>query len=131
METIACFSLEAHDGPYATWPLETRLLEAGRPTGTLLAGYIVEKQFRGPAGFVLATSCDCPYEERTTFYLLDERRRVAGSVTCFTPYDTWLLDSMEPLDDWSLRVVFYNDYRMVLRIVPGGAGGWALELERA
>ena len=131
METITRFSLETHAGPYKDWPLESRVLEDGRPTATFLAGYIIERQFRAPAGVVLATSCDCPYEERTTFYLLDGRLGVASSVTCFTPYDTWLLDRMEPLDDWSFRVVFYRDYAMTLRIVAGGAGGWALELERA
>ncbi|HYF64885.1 MAG TPA: hypothetical protein VD886_18820, partial [Herpetosiphonaceae bacterium] len=76
MDLITCFSLERHPGPYESWPLESRLLEDGRPTATFLTGYSVERQFRAPAGFVLATSCDCPFEERTTFYLLDERRRV-------------------------------------------------------
>lgn len=131
MEPITCFSLETHAGEYKDWPLTSRLLEDGRPTDTFLTGYTIEQQFRGAAGFVLATSCDCPFEERTTFYLLDERRRIASSVSCFTPYDTWLLDRMEPLDGWSLRVVFFKDYGMILHIAPDGSGGWKLDLVRA
>jgi hypothetical protein len=104
---------------------------AGLILGLLLtAGYIIEKQFRTAAGVVLATSCDCPYEERTTFYLLDEQLGVADEVTCFTPYDTWLLDRMEPLDERSFRVVFYAEFACVLRILPRDAGGWRLDLGR-
>ena len=130
MDEITCFGLESHPGPYQSWPLSSRLLLDGRPTATALTGYIIEKQFRSAAGVVLATSCDCPYEERRTFYLLDEQLGVVDDVTCFTPYDTWLLDRMEPLDEHSFRVVFYSEFACVLRILPRDAGGWLLELGR-
>ncbi|ACY18238.1 hypothetical protein [Haliangium ochraceum] len=72
------YSLEQHAGPYASWPLRSRLLHRGRPCGAALTGYVLEAQYRVGERCVLITSMDCPFEESYTIALLDERHRVLG-----------------------------------------------------
>ncbi|HEY1014313.1 MAG TPA: hypothetical protein VGE07_16490 [Herpetosiphonaceae bacterium] len=132
VESLTCFSLERHAGPYASWPLRSRLERDGQPLPVTLAGYLIERQFLVPAGYLIVTSCDCPFEERTTFHLLDGAYRIRSELSCFTPYATWLLEAMEPLGDRAFQVVFFNDDRYLLRVRPRPRwlGGWFLRLSQ-
>lgn len=132
VQPLTCFSLERHDGPYASWPLRSRLLRDGKPLPAALGGYVIERQFQVPAGYLLVTSCECMFEERTTFYLLDAGYRILSRLSCFTAYATWLLEAMEPLGEREFLVVFFNDDRYILRLRPRPRwlGGWSLRLSQ-
>ncbi len=106
MKTIGRFSLERHDGPYETWPLLTRLLVDGQPSRVRVPGYELLHQFEVPAGYVLVTDTDCPFEEATSFILLDRGLRLLSRRTLIAPYETFWLDRIEWLDDSHFRAVF-------------------------
>jgi hypothetical protein len=116
-ETITAFSLEAHSGPYDTWPWRTRLFYEGRDTGRKVGGYLIEAQFSVAAGFLVVTSYDCPFEEMTHFYLLDQHFRIRGHAAKGVPYVSWLLKTMSPESEGAFRVEFYGGehWRLTIR----------------
>ena len=76
MQTTTCFSLERHAGPYETWPLRTRLWVDGTPSPLRIPGYALLHQFATPNGHLLVTDCECPFEEATSFVLLDKKSQL-------------------------------------------------------
>lgn len=132
MTEIAEFGLETHPGPYASWPSRSRLLHEGRDTGVKLCGYVVEAQFAVPAGFLIVTSQDCPYEELTDFYLLDPKFRIRGHACKGAPYTSWLLKAITPEPPDAFRVEFYGQghWRLVMRERPWWSPRRRLSLTR-
>lgn len=113
---IERFSLERHDGPYERWPLRTRLLADGAPTGILLPAYAMLKQYEVPAGYLLAMDCDCPFEEATTFALVSRDLRLLGRRTFSAMYGTFLLDHVKWEDENRFIATFHRDVRYELTI---------------
>jgi hypothetical protein len=92
MQPIDIFSLARHEGPYDTWPRTTALRMHGRLTGAKVPGYVLQAQYRCAAGYLLATSWDCPYEEMQTFALLSSELELLGQRNYGAPYGSvWLL----------------------------------------
>ncbi len=95
MNTINRFSLEAHVGPYESWPLRSRLLIDGAPTGLKVKGYVLLRQFETASGFLLVTDYDCPFEESVNFVLVSkDLRKVLGERTLGAMYGTFLLENV-------------------------------------
>lgn len=109
MGIVARFSLARHQGPYETWPLRTRLHADGKPTEVCVSGYELLHQFETPAGYLLVTDYDCPFEEATSFILLRRDLRLVSYRTLSVPYGSFSLDRIEQLADDRFRAVFYDN----------------------
>jgi hypothetical protein len=114
------FALERHAGPYASWPLRTRVLADGVPTGAEIAGYSLLHQWEVRDGYLLVADHDCPYEEATTFALLSRDLRVLGMRTLSALYGSYLLDGVEWLDERRLAATFHGGLRYEVQIRERG-----------
>lgn len=100
------FSFEPPDVPYERRPSHSQLLVDGKPTNLRLPGYSLLYQFDTQAGFLLVADYDCPYEETTNFILLSHdlrvvsRRSLGPQGTTFVPNASYLLKSIDWVDDW-------------------------------
>lgn len=117
---ISRFSLEEHAGPYEKWPLRSRLLLDGRPTGTSLAGCSLLHQFETAEGYFLVHDWDCPFEEMTHFTLLDRELRILSSRRMGVPYGSWLLTDFRMIDDRHFEATFADDDRWQVTLRPWG-----------
>jgi hypothetical protein len=120
MQTTTRFSLEQHAGPYEKWPLRSRLLSDGVRSDTRIPGYVLLHQFATPSGYLLVTDCDCPFEEATSFVLLDKKSRVLSCRTLSIPYGSFNLDKLEWLDDRHARITFWDHDHWLLTIREWG-----------
>ena len=116
MEKIDAFSLEKHEGPYEKWPRKTRLYFDGRDTGTKIAGYVVEGQYRCNEGFLLITSQDCPFEESNDFILLGPTFRRLATNAVLRPYNSFLLHAHWPVSDSAVLLHYYDRLFFTLSI---------------
>lgn len=105
------FDLQTHAGPYQRWPGRSRLIVDGQPHRTAVPGYVLLRQFALPEGYLLITDFDCPFEEATSFVLLDEHLRVVSHRTLSGMYTSYLLK----------RVQWRNDRELVAFFVDRGA----------
>lgn len=120
METTNCFSLECHAGPYEKWPLRSRVLIDGCPSETLIPGYTLLHQFRTSLGYLLITDFDCPFEEATSFSLLDFSYKLISHRTLRVPYGAFNLERVDWKDDATVEVVFLDDDRWLVTLRPWG-----------
>lgn len=118
MQAIDLFSLEQHQGDYASWPLSSQLFHHGQPTATRLPGYGFEAQYRCAAGYLLITHEDCPFEEANHFLLLDEHFRLLARQDLAHAYASHLLHAHWAISPWALRLHYYGDQIMTLSIAP-------------
>ena len=95
METTTRYSLERHEGPYESWPLRLRLFIDGEPTAVRVPGYNLLHQVALPSGYLLVMDFDCPFEEATSFVLLDRNSRLLCTRTLSIPYGSYKLDKMD------------------------------------
>ena len=121
MEAQQRFSLAKHEGPYERWPVKTALLCDGVPTGTQIAGYVIEAQYRCAHGHLLITSFDCPFEEANSFTLLDDRFQVLAEAKLGVMYGSFLLNNHWPLDGHTLHL--HYDMRCFYRLHVDPPGG--------
>jgi hypothetical protein len=120
MQTTTRFSLERHDGAYETWPVRSRLLVDGQAGAVRVPGHSLLHQYALPAGYLLVTDFDCPYEEATSFVLLDRKSRLLCCRTLSIPYGSYNLDRFEWLDDRNARVTFWENDPWLLTIRDWG-----------
>ena len=120
MQSIHCFSLARHSGPYEEWPELTALLRDGVPTGAEIPGYVIEAQYRCEHGLLLITSYDCMFEESNDFLLLDDDHRILARKSLMVPYGSFLLNAHWPVSPHSLRLHYYTRLFYVLTIKPPG-----------
>lgn len=123
MAIVARFSLARHQGPYQNWPLRTRLHADGKPTEVCVPGYDLLYQFETPAGYLLVTDYDCPFEEATSFILLRRDLRLVSYRTLSVPYASFILDHIEQLADDRFRAVFHDNQAWLVVIRPWGIPG--------
>jgi hypothetical protein len=93
------FSLEKHDGAYASWPATSLLFQNGLPTSTRIPGYVLLHEFAVPGGHLLITNYDCPYEEAITLVLLNHKLRILCHRTIGAWYESVWLEDAQPLND--------------------------------
>ena len=120
MRATNCFSLERHEGPYEKWPSRSRLVINGKQSSIRIPGYTLLKQFAVPSGYLLVTDFDCPFEETTSFSLLDKNNRLLSYQMKFVPYGSFNLEAFEWLDNQSARVTFWENDQWLLKIRPWG-----------
>ena len=120
METTTRFSLEQHAGPYESWPLRSRLFVDGQACGVHVPGYKLLHQVALPSGNLLVTDFDCPFEEATSFVLLDRNSRLMCTRTLSIPYGSYKLDKMDWVDDRHARISFQDNDRWSLTIRDWG-----------
>ena len=116
METITCFSLESHAGPYEKWPLRSSVLIDGCPSETLIPGYTLLHQFKTSLGYLLITDFDCPFEEATSFSLLDFTNKLISDRTLRVPYGSFNLERVDWKDDTTVEIVFFDDDRWLVTL---------------
>lgn len=120
MVLIDRFDLERHAGEYRDWPLRTRLLAGGAPTGVTVTGYQILHQWEVDDGYLLVTDLECPYEEATTFVLLSRDLRLLAERTLSRMYDSFLLDGVEWLGPRRLAARFHGGLRYEVEIRERG-----------
>jgi hypothetical protein len=120
MVPINRFTLEQHSGPYESWPLKSRLFFDGQSTTVMLPGYVLLHQFETPRGYILVTDCDCPFEEYTSFALLDRNLRLISCRWLGWPNSTFLLERIHWLDETRFVAIFFGDLRVEFTIRPRG-----------
>ena len=120
MKPINRFTLEKHDGPYEKWPLRSLLYLDSRPTGISLPGYTLLQQFETLSGYILVTDYDCPYEEITSFALISEQLRLQSCRWIGWMYETFLLERIEWINDWTFTAFFCGNLRCQLTIRTWG-----------
>jgi hypothetical protein len=109
MNVIDWFTLEKHEGPSEKWPLSSRLLRDGEPTGISLPGNTLLRQFETPHGYIFVTDYDNPFEETTNFVLVSKQMRVLSSRWLGWMYSTYLLEGIEWIDDRTFIATIYRD----------------------
>jgi hypothetical protein len=130
MVEVSGFSLEQHGGPYDSWPFHSKLYIYRMWTGSVVRGYLIERQYQLRSGYLLITSDDCPFEETTHFTLLDGRYRVLSHKKLFLPYYSFLLASATPLDGQRLRVTFASGDEYMVHVQDTGLLSPSLKLQR-
>lgn len=115
MKRIKQFSLRRHDGSREEWPTRSNLLVNGQSTSTKIPGYELLQQFEIPAGYLLVTDYDCPFEETVNLILLNRNLRILscqsiGSSFAFAPRgNSYLLKDIEWLDDWHFLTIPFDE----------------------
>lgn len=118
MQPIDRFALEPHAGPYERWPLDSRLRDGGVACDARVPGYVIEAQYATPLGTLLVTSWDCPFEESSSFVLLDDALRVVAHRELLSPYASWLLDAHWPEGEDTLVLHYQRDAFFRLQVLP-------------
>lgn len=107
---------------------------AGRSTGTIVSGCVLEAAVRCRRGWLLFVTDGVPYEDMLTIHLLDERGRLLDSARIGGPYATGSFSQVrvEPpaivrfrfIDDadWSVRVL--DKPRPAVPWWPDARGVW-------
>lgn len=92
MKQMNRFTLVRHDGPYTSRPTRSMLLLDGEPTTVSLPGYELRHQFETPDGYVFVTDFDCPFEEITSFILVNKTlsRQSCRWILCPLPRVEWI-----------------------------------------
>jgi hypothetical protein len=112
------YSLEAHAGPYKSWPTTSLLRVDGRQTGARVPGYVIEAQYESPLGDLLITSFDCLFEESNSFVLLDQAYSVVTQTELLVPYSTFLLHEHWVIDASTIGLHYHEAMFYTLRILP-------------
>jgi hypothetical protein len=120
MDTSTCFSLAPHSGPFESWPLRSLLLLDGVPCATQVPGCALRHQFALADGHLLVTDFDCPFEEATSFVLLNRKSQLVSCRTLAVPYGSYTLERFEWLDDRNARVTFSGNDPWLLTIRDWG-----------
>ena len=128
MDVSTRFALETHVGPYECWPTTSRLIVDGTMVDTRIDGFVIDGQYETDVGSLLLTSYACPYEEASTFTLLDARQRVLATQRLGAPYASMLLHGHWPIDARTL-VLHFNDERFHSLHVRG-RGRWPWQRAR-
>lgn len=115
------FSLQPHDGPYESWPVQTPLLRHGKPTGASLAGYQLLQQYALTDGYLFVTDFDCPYEEAIVVTLMDTQLRVRDRRKFSSLYKSFLFESL----------TWRDDHRFDLRLANNLPVYWQFTIRRA
>jgi hypothetical protein len=120
MQTTTRYALEPHAGPYESWPLRSCLVIDGQPSAVRIPGYSLLRQYALPSGYLLVTDYDCPFEEATSFVLLDRNSRVLCCRTLSVPYGSYNFDKMAWIDERHARITFHDDDHWSLTIRDWG-----------
>jgi hypothetical protein len=113
-------ALEQHCGAYETWPLTSRVLVRGVAGAAAVPGYVLLHQFDIPDGYLLVTDCDCPFEEATSFTLLNHDMDVLATRSIGGMYCSFLLESLAWMDARTLTASFYGRDPWRIQIRPPG-----------
>jgi hypothetical protein len=116
MQPMTSFTLAQHSGPYESWPSRTQLFLDGRDTGSAITGYVVEGQYQYADGYLLITSHDCPFEETSSFVLLDWSFRHLATKNLFVPYGSFMIHTHWPIAPLVLRLHYYESLFYTLTI---------------
>lgn len=122
MQAIDEYRLDRHPGPYASWPQDTPVYKGGWDTGIRVPGYVLDAQYRTPLGDLLVTSYDCPFEEASTFILLDPQTGILARADLAAPYDRYLLVGHWPIDSDTLALHYAET--LFYRLSITAPGGW-------
>jgi hypothetical protein len=114
MEQIKLFSLEKHDGPYATWPSSSCLFADGVDTRQKLPGFQIEAQYACNSGYLVITNYDCPHEERDEFILLNSSFETIART--WSHVHSPLIANHWPVSENALRLHYYDHSFQTLRI---------------
>ncbi len=111
------FELQAHDGPYQSWPGRSRLIVDGELHTTAIPGYVLLRQYALPDGYLLVTDFDCAFEESTCFTLLSLNLRVTSHRTLGGMYSSFLLKRVQWYNERELVATFidHGDWRLTIR----------------
>jgi hypothetical protein len=118
MQAIDDYRLGRHPGPYASWPPDTPLYKVGGDTGLRVPGYVLDAQYRTPFGDLLVTSYDCPFEEGSTFVLLDPEGGIHARADLLAAYDSYLLVGHWPIGAGALMLHYADAIFVRLRLRP-------------
>lgn len=112
----------------------SEILIAGRPTGSVVPGSVLEAAVRCAPGWLLFVIDDTPYEEMLAIYLIDAQGRLLDSAHIGGPYTTGSFSALR-LDppatahfrfiddaDWSVHVL--DEAHLVLPWWPDARGVW-------
>ena len=111
------FALQTHPGPYQSWPGHSRLIVDGELLRTAVPGYVLLRQFALPDGYLLITDFDCPFEESTSFVLLNAQLWVLSHRTLGGMYASYLLKRVRWVNERELIANFieHGDWRLTIR----------------
>lgn len=111
------FELQAHTGPYSSWPGHSRLIVDGERRRAAIPGYVLLRQYALRDGFLLVTDFDCPFEESTCFVLLSPQLRVVSQRSLGGMYSSFLLKRVQWQGERELVASFINhgNWRLVIR----------------
>ncbi|MBN8481583.1 MAG: hypothetical protein J0L88_08345 [Xanthomonadales bacterium] len=124
MQVVNRFELEAHAGPYESWPRDSRLRVDGRVVDVRVPGYVIDAQYRVGDEYLLVTSFDCPYEEASAFVLLDASSRMRARRTLGAATASYLLADHWPIDAATLGLHYHGDLFFTLHVAPSRRWSW-------
>lgn len=90
----------------------------GIPTGTLVAGIVLEAALRCDVGFLLFLSDDILHEDSLRIYLIDEHYALTDSATLGAMYATGAFSDLQIISPSTLRFRFFGDTTWTLEVFP-------------
>jgi hypothetical protein len=110
---INLFSLKPIEGN--EW--QSELLFEGQPTGLVIDGVYLEKQYRLRSGYLLFLTENCPFEEGLDIYLLSFNKRILDGIVLGAPYAPGILKRVEPAGYEAFSFSFFGDDRWLLKVL--------------
>jgi hypothetical protein len=115
------YSLEAHSGPYESWPTTSVLCVNGLQTQTRIPGFVIEAQYASSMGDLLITSFDCPFEESNSFLLLNGSGSIISRAELLAPYSSFLLHEHWVIDSATIGLHYQEETFYTVRLLPPGS----------
>lgn len=88
------------------------------PTGTRVAGIVLEAALRCDVGFLLLLSDDILHEDSLHIYLIDEHHALIDSATLGAMYATGAFSDLHIMSPSTLRFRFFGDTTWTLEVFP-------------
>ena len=89
--------------------VRSEVLIAGRPTGAVITGVVLEAAVHCAPGWLLFLTDDVPFEELLTIHLLDREGGLLDSASIGAPYTTGTFSSMRLDPPSTVRFRFIDD----------------------
>lgn len=90
----------------------------GLPTGTRVAGIVLEAALRCDIGFLLFLTDDILHEDSLRIYLIDAHYTLIDSATLGAMYATGAFSDLKIISSSTLRFRFFGDTTWTLEVLP-------------
>ncbi len=110
VQEFALDRIEGMPGSEAREEPRARLRRAGKDTGTVVPGAVLEAQLAADSGWLLFITHDTPFEERLDVTLIDRSCRIVDMASFYGLYTTGNFRNLTLDSDKSVVFDFFSDH---------------------